>query len=335
MLARPVFADRLVFLTRSVAGQEFRLRPSPEVNEAIAYMLMATSRRYGMRPSAVCVMSNHWHGVIHDQRGQLPAFFSEFYGLLSRIINWMHGDRGRMWDGGQAHRLYLDDNESVIEEIAYTMANPVAAGTVAEGKSWPGLRKCWPAREVVVRRPGYFGNPLHQGTIKRPKGMKGSRPTVAEVDKMMATWDEEGVHYPPYLVFRLHRPPGFDELSDKQLAAKLRRANAEAEQRARQQRLDEGKVGYLGARQVKALPRTSVPKTLRKKYSLIPKVKARDAKATMAAKKALKWWLEAYAEAYKRMRHGDRHVRFPAGTYQHAVYHGAIADSMAQSAPPG
>ncbi len=332
MLARPVFANRLVFVTRSVAGQEFRLRPSAEVNEAIAYMLMATSRRYGMRPSAVCVMSNHWHGVIHDQHARLPAFLSEFHGLVSRIINEMHGDRGRMWDGAQAHRLYLDDNESVIEEIAYTMANPVAAGTVQQGKSWPGLRKCWPVREVVVRRPGYFSHSVNQGTIKRPKGKKGSKPTVAEVDKMMKTWDEDGVHYPPYLVFRLHRPPGFDELSDEQLAAKLRRANAETEDKARKQRLEDGTVGYLGARQVKALPRTSVPKTLRKQYSLIPKVKARDAKATKQAKKALKWWLEAYDEAYKRMRRGDHNVLFPVGTYQHAVYHGALTDSMA---PPG
>jgi len=330
MRARPVFTNRLVFLTRSVSRQEFRLRPSAEVNEAIRYMLMATSRRYQMSPSCLCVMSNHWHGVVHDKEGRLPAFLSEFHGLLAHIINHIHGDSGRLWDGAQSHRLYLDDNESVLQEIAYTMSNPVAAGLLRHGNSWPGVRQCWPVREVVVRRPAFFearGMPP-----KRPKGRKCSRPTVREVDAKMKEWDKNKIHYPPYMVFRLHRPPGFDELSDEQLAATLRRAVAMGEEMAHEKRLKEGKKEYLGARLVKKMPRKSVPKKMRQRFSMIPQVKARDWEATRAAKEQMKGWHRAYEEAYRLTREGLLAVEFPIGTYLQAVYHGARVSS---AAPPG
>ena len=36
------------------------------------------------------------------------------------------------------------------------MANPVAAGLVAHGNNWPGLRLAWDMQPLTIKRPEFF-----------------------------------------------------------------------------------------------------------------------------------------------------------------------------------
>ena len=327
MNSRPTFEGKTAFITRSVARQEFRLRPDDKVTEAIKYLLIAVSRKYGLSPHCVCALSNHIHSLLTDYDMRLPDYFGEFHGMLALVVNDIFGDRGSLWENRQTHFFYLNDVDCVRKEIGYTMANPVAAGLVENGNAWPGLRACWPIQPEVVRRPDFF-----LGRGNRPKQKKGTRnqcPTVKEVDAMMDEWED--LTYPPYLVFRLERPPGFEHMSDKKLATSLREAMAEAEEKAKEERDAAGKHGYLGAAKVLEMPRWSRSKRLHQRFAIVPKIFERNRAARIEAWRQLKWWREAYADSFA-VWPNNPDVEFPIGTFKHRVYHGA---NVSATAPPG
>ena len=325
--SRPTFAGKTAFTTRSVARQEFRLRPDDKVTEAIKYLLIAVARKYGLSPHCVCVLSNHIHSLLTDYNEKLPDYFGEFHGMLALVVNDIFGDRGSLWDNQQTHFFYLNDVDCIRKETGYTMANPVAAGLVEKGKAWPGLRACWPVKAEVVRRPDFF---LCRGEMpKQKKGTRNQRPTVKEVDAMMNEWED--LTYPPYLVFRLERPPGFEDKTDTELASHLRDAVADAEAEAKEVRKDAGKRGYLGAAKVRELPRWSRSRKLHERFAIVPKILRRNRDARIEAWQELKWWRDAYADAFA-VWPSNPNVEFPIGTYKHRVYHGA---NVSATAPPG
>ena len=329
MNSQPTFEKRTAFVSRSVDRQHFRLRPSVKVNEGIEYLLSVLCRRYKLSPHCICAMSNHLHSLLTDPEATLPEFLTDFHSFLAKVVNHIHGERGRLWDGRQTNRPYLDDTESILQETGYTMANPVAAGLVEKGKSWPGVRACWPVRPRVVKRPDFFTD--FGEMPKSKKGQRNRKPSVALIDELTLTWEAEGISFPPYAVFRLERPPGFEKQNDKQLAQTLRKVVAEAEEDARDERAKAGKTGYLGREKVLCTPRWSNSKKLHERYQVIPAVKARNQEATKEAHKRLRWWREAYAVAYERWRAGLE-AEFPVGTYKHRIYHGV---KVAAAAPPG
>ncbi len=329
LVARPTFEGRTVFVTRSVDRQEFRLRPDPEVTEAIKYLLMAVSQEYELSPHCICALSNHLHSVLTDRKARLPDFLSEFHGLIALCVNFIFGERGRLWDQQQTNRLYLDDVECLRKKISYTIANPTAAGLVKKGVEWPGLNARWPVKEEVVRRPKFFRR--RGSRVKQAKGTRNHRPSVVEVDAMKSRWDAEGIDFPPYLVFRLERPPGFDELRDDDLAAELQTACDDAEDAARDARKKAGKRGYLGAENVLKTPRWSRSRKLHERCAFVPKVITRDKDARKLARQKLQWWHSAYADA-AAIWLSNPDVEFPIGTYKRRLYYGA---KVSATAPPG
>ena len=329
MDAFPTFNERTVFVTRSVDRQEFRLRPDTKVNEAIKYLLMVISKRYKLSPHCICALSNHLHSILTDPEAKFPAFLSDFHSLITKCVNHIYGDTGSLWDKKQTNRLYLDDVETIKKQVGYTMANPVAAGLVEEGTLWPGVRACWPAEKEVIRRPDFFRR--LGSRVKQPKGSLNRRPHVAEVDAMNSKWEAEGVEFPPYVVFRLERPPGFDDMDNVALADELRAQIADADQDARDKRKSAGKRSYLGAEKVLELPRWSRSRKLHERFAFVPKVITRNRDARLEAWRRHKWWREAHADSFAAWQ-SDPNVEFPIGTYQHRVFHGA---KVSATAPPG
>ena len=65
-LPREILPASTYLMTRSCAHQEFRLRPSEEVNRILLYCIVEAAARTGVVLHAFCVMSNHWHCVFTD-----------------------------------------------------------------------------------------------------------------------------------------------------------------------------------------------------------------------------------------------------------------------------
>lgn len=290
-LARPVFMNVTLFVTRRVHGRQYRLRPSRKTNRIIAYLLAVVASECGLRIHAICVMSDHYHLVATDPDGNIVEFTRAFHSLVARHINASHGDFESLWSRQQTNRVALAEPTDTIGKIVYTMANPVAAYQVRHGRSWPGVRAAWPARPRRIKRPlGFLG---HRG---------------------------DGRHWPAEVVLELHRPPGFDDVGDAVLGARMAEA-IEAREREIQAFADARGIRYAGARAVRRMSRRASARSREERFGLVPTLACKGAAVRVELLARRRAWLDAYAEALERWRAGDRDVVFPHGTYKMRVVH--------------
>jgi REP-associated tyrosine transposase len=115
------------------------LRPSRLTNQLIEYCLGLAAERTGVEIHAVCVMSNHWHGVVTDPEGRLPEFLERFHRLLAKAQNASLGRWENLWSSDKLSVVWLVTEQDVLDKMAYTLANPTTAGLVKSPDEWPGV----------------------------------------------------------------------------------------------------------------------------------------------------------------------------------------------------
>lgn len=297
MFARPILKGVDLFVTRRIGHREFRLRPSPRVNEIIGYLIAVLSKRYRIQIYALTVLSDHYHMALHDPCGLVPDFTRDCHAFIARHLNAVFNDQEGIWAASvQTSHVHPDAPTDTLGRIAYTMANPVSAGLVEHGKKWPGIRRAWPSRPLRFKRPTGFLDPNR----KNPDGTP---------------------YWPPSAVLELHRPHGFDELSDNELAIEIRDRIREAEAAARAE--VEARGGrFLGARQVRKQSRYQRAKSEERRGGISPRIAARDKQRRIERIEANRAWRRHYAKRLCRWRNGERDVVFPHGTYKMRVVHG-------------
>jgi REP element-mobilizing transposase RayT len=288
-LPRRIVAGASYLITRRCSERRLFLRPSPQTTAIFEYLLAAMADRYGVLVHAYCVLSNHLHLVVTDPRGRLPDFQRDLAGLLARAVNASLGRWERFWAPDSYSAVQLLTPAAILEKVAYTLANPVAAGLVRSGSAWPGahadLRRVG-TEGVRVARPDRFFRP------------SGPLPATA--------------------VLRLHRPPGFD--SDEAFVAAAQATLAEAEARARAEVQGAGR-GFLGVARVLAQHPFSRPRHTEPRRGLNPRVASRDKWRRIEALLRLAEFTTAYREAFGRWATGARDVLFPHGTWLMRVRH--------------
>jgi len=290
---RQILPGTTYLLTRRCLQRQFLLRPSAVTNAIFQYLLAVAAQRHGIRIHAYCVLSNHFHLVVTDPRGRLPAFKQLLDGLVARAVNAALGRWETFWAPASYSAVTLATPQDVLEKAAYVLANPVAAGLVRRAREWPGL---WsdPAR-------------LGRGavTVERPAGFfrkTGTMPKTAELT--------------------LEPPPGFD--SAQAFAAQLEEAVAAAEQR----HAASGRT-FLGAVKARTQSPWSRPRNREARRGLQPRVAARDRWGRVEALGRLAGFLAEYRDAWRAWANGARDVLFPAGTYAMRVFHGARCSVLA------
>jgi putative transposase len=275
------------------------LRPSKRTNELVRYVVAVIARKWNISLHAIVVLSNHWHVCLHDPDGNQVEFQRDCHQFIARALNAAHGEFESVWSSGPGSRVESILPEDLIKQIAYTMANPVEAGLVRHGRSWPGVRHAWPCKPRTIRRPRTFFRTAEVG---------GAWPDTVE------------------LVFS--RPPGYEHLSDDELAALIEAAIEQREECFRREH-DEAGRPFLGRRAILAQSRHANPDTREPRFRMSPKIACRDKWLRIQRLAANRRWLAAYNEARKRWAAGERDVLFPAGTYQMSVYHGALCAAPA------
>ncbi len=292
---RPVLPGSVVFVTRRCLERRFFLRPDKKARALFAYLFAVACDRSGVEPVAVCAMSNHYHAVLHDAQGRLPHFLQLFHSLLARSVNCHRGRWDRFWDGQDTHVCLPGDGQDAIRKAAYTLANPSAAGLVANSGDWPGFRSkpgaCTRRDAQVFRRPeGFFAD-----------------------DSSMP----EGVE------LRFVVPPNLDtspEAFADELNERVRKLDGDARDEARAAGRD-----FLGVADIRRQPWDERPKTRASRREMAPRIAAKDKATRLALIATLKTFVERYREALTAFCEGTREVAFPPGTWLMCRRYGATA----------
>ncbi|MCA8961052.1 MAG: hypothetical protein KDC38_11095, partial [Planctomycetes bacterium] len=145
-------------ITKKTNDDRFVLRPSEELCQVLLYVLVDKACRHGILLHGFCFMSNHFHLVLTDPKGRLPAFMGEFLTDTSKAIQVLLGDDRRVWSPRRYDSVKLLDLDATERKIAYTILNPLQAG-LTEPRDWPGLTSArWRFGETIVatRPEGYF-----------------------------------------------------------------------------------------------------------------------------------------------------------------------------------
>jgi hypothetical protein len=97
--------------------------------------------------------------VVTDPDARLPEFLHWVHKHVAKCINASYGRWENLWASEAPSAVRLEDDDDVLDKIAYTLANPVSAALVERGTHWPGLRTA-PAElaghTIRVERPPVF-----------------------------------------------------------------------------------------------------------------------------------------------------------------------------------
>jgi hypothetical protein len=257
------------------------------VNDVFQYLLAVAARRFGIKLHAYCVLSNHFHLVLTDPLATLPAFHQFLDALLARAINASLGRWEAFWAPSSYSAVALASAEDIVAKAAYVLANPVAAGLVRSGSSWPGL---WSGPDAIG------GRGLE---VQRPKHFFDAKGSLPEKETLELT-----------------APQAFESAAAfrEQVAAELA---AREEQAARDHR---GR--FMGVVRILAQSWAAKPRTGEPRRELNPRVASRDKWKRIEVLGRLVEFLRAYRVAWAARSAGDSDVLFPSGTYLLRVVHG-------------
>jgi len=271
-------------VTRRCTQRQFLLRPSALVNQIFAYCVALAAERTGVLVHALCVLSDHWHGVLTDVQGRLPEFEETVHKLVAKCVNASLGRWENLWSSEAPSAVRLEDDGAVLDRIVYTLCNPTAAGLVAFGKEWPGLRtrpRDIAGSETVIRRPAVF-------------------------------FREDGAT-PETVVLRIV-PPVIEGMTGAEVAAEIETRVAERERELRDEAARTGR-SFLGRRAVLEQEPSGSPTSREPHRKLSPRVAAADPAVRIAAIARIKQFLLDYRGAFLKWKRGIRDVLFPHGTY--------------------
>ena len=139
-LPRQILPGAVYLLTRRTAQRRFFLRPDPETNQIFLFCLAVAAERFGILIHAYCALSNHYHIVLTDPEGTLPAFA---HWLNEYVAKCVHARLGR---ATLACRLM----PSAAAQRGAVFPSPENASTSARSPKRSGH---WPARWPMARLP--------------------------------------------------------------------------------------------------------------------------------------------------------------------------------------
>jgi REP element-mobilizing transposase RayT len=139
-LPRMNLPEDIQFVTNRCEHEMFFMVPRPEINALIKFWM--TKAHHLKAPDleifAFCFLSNHFHFLVRDPKGQLASFMNYFQGNLATAINKKMNRRGKFWSR-EYDKVIVDGEWEFWDRYAYTTLNAVSANLVAHGQHWKGV----------------------------------------------------------------------------------------------------------------------------------------------------------------------------------------------------
>jgi hypothetical protein len=302
---RFIIPGETIFVTVRTLARFYLLRPDPELVESIKYCLAHYANKHGLVLSAVCVMSTHIHLVAFDERGLRSVFLRDVNRGIANVVKALRGWRGPVFRP-KPNIVRLLTPEAIVDKIAYTVANPVAAGAVRRFEDWPGL--CHAAGlslggQKKANRPRYFFSD------------KGELPKSAKLS----------LELPPALV---------DTHGRSKTRGLIATAVARHEAQAREevQRLGWKVLGPVHCLKLSPFQRAKAYEVFGATEPTFAVLGGGRDLYVWAARQ-LRVFRRRYREALERWRSGKRKVLFPFGTWLMRVNHGVRCDAATTVSP--
>ena len=127
---RKIVPGETYFITRRTSRREYLLRPDEETSAIFDYCLAEAAARFGIGLIAWKAMSNHYHAIVHDPKGRLPAFLEHFHKMVAKAMNARWDRSENFWSSEETCVTRLVSNNDIFEKILYVLCNPVAADLV-------------------------------------------------------------------------------------------------------------------------------------------------------------------------------------------------------------
>lgn len=103
--------------------------------EAFIKVLQETSEAWNLKISAYCLMSNHYHLLVHTPEGNISRCMRHINGVYTQRFNRYHKKDGQLFRGRYRAVLVNADNH-LLEVLRYIHRNPLRAGMVSNLKDF-------------------------------------------------------------------------------------------------------------------------------------------------------------------------------------------------------
>ncbi|MFT6399202.1 MAG: hypothetical protein ACJAYU_003967 [Bradymonadia bacterium] len=288
---RQICARQTFEITSRAIERAFFFAPTGIITQLFMFLLGFYAKQRGIIIYGVVLMSNHYHLLGLDVRGNLPDFVRDLNSIFARALNVHHHRDDKIWSGDGYHLVRPINPEDVMHRMVYLAANPAAAGLVNRAEEYPG----------AVVTPGSIGVPT---SYRRPDfffSKDGPWPEQVEVTFAV---------------------PGCMEMTRGDYIAAFSSALKEREWEHRRERRSESK-GLLGADACRAVSPADRPKSGEKHGRRKFEVACKDECERSASIRRMKAFREAYLVALEEWREDISGVVFPHGSWWVRRYAGA------------
>jgi REP element-mobilizing transposase RayT len=288
---RRVLPGDVLLITRRVSQRMFLLKPDAGTKAIFAYCIAEAARRYKVEVVAWVVMSNHYHAVVYDPLGKVPAFIEHLHKMLAKCVNHRYERWENVWSTEETCVTRLVTPQDVFDAIVYVLANPVAAHLVDRAVEWPGFSSI-----------EYLDGKTTEH--ERPKWYFSAKSRVM----------------PPKVTLRAERPPpamrDVARETRAEWAARVRAAVAQKEREYRELRRKK-RIVLPSRKSLVDVSPTAKPSTKARHRKLRPALACADPVRRSAELAALKGFRVEYARKLKLFAmEGRAKVVFPPGTYR-------------------
>ena len=310
---RQVTKNQLVDVTVKAVGESFRFLPTVDVRESLLFIFAWLVSKYGLLIHEYEFMSNHFHFVATDVRGELPNFMRDLDSYLAMQLNALRGTTGSNIEKGYSN-IAISDPGKLLDKSVYVLCNAVSAHLVKRTKDWKGPNSL--AMDygvpVAIERPkcGIWT----EKRAPKPKSPFASRGRRKYRGRSKA---------PQRVELTLHRPPEvLPELGDAELRQEIRnRVDArEAELVAERRRTGQKVLGMRGVLQQHFL---DTPRRSRVLFETKPRVSGNDRRKRWEKLDARLTFEAQYRRSRDAWFEGNQDVVFPHGTWLMRVRFGA------------
>jgi putative transposase len=108
----------------------------PQDFNAFLKLLEESTLLWGVRISAYCLMSNHYHLLLQTPRANLSRAMRHIDGIYTQRFNRRHKAVGQLF-AGRYRSILIDADAYLLQLVRYIHRNPLRAGMVAKPDQYP------------------------------------------------------------------------------------------------------------------------------------------------------------------------------------------------------